>query len=266
MTQAVRLGRDAAWLLMCSLVATGCSGCSFDLGDPIDSECIFHDPISQGIDSDNQLLQADVDCEDGVACTSDRRTILRGTKLEYEIRVPADRATTQLHVASSDERVLAVTFDRIDDDPCDGAMFLYGSAEFREIGEAALIVYDGEDEVDRYTTTTHEADRLELFLLQGDAGPPIQALAFEDPLLLGLAVVNEAGEPLVGAHDTSWSIDDYGIARISDDATPASWAFIEPVAVGMTTLRVRSTSLTLEVPLEVTGSPDGDAGSDDAGE
>ena len=253
------LGRFTVALAVCGSLGTGCWYMPSPAADGgMDDECEYDTSGSLRAESDNGLITAAVDCDANVDCSADVRAVLRGTQLEYTIRVAEPYASTRLRAESTDEDVIALTFDSIEGDPCDGAIFLHGTASFDALGEAAVVVYDGDDEVDRFELSVHDAARIELqagdgidpFALAESDYETFEQLSIASAKLLRMRVLNEAGERLLGADRFSWEIDDGSKARLQGGTSVR--AMLEPLEVGTATLTIRSSGLTLDIPLEIT--------------
>lgn len=254
---------------MLGLIALSIAACDLDVGnwgaEPI---CIFEP--SRPVESDNGVLDAEIKCEGDALCISDRRSLLRGTELEFRIWVPYQLSSDGLRVASTREEVLDVRFDEVTMRECGGDVLLHGTAHFHGVGDAAVVVTGADGEIDRFTTTTYEADHLRLHFSQLFAGPqgePIEELSIGEPVLLSVVVANEEGRTLVGGYGFAWQIEDEDIATFDRTLdTRADTMVVAPVSIGNTVLRVRSSGLELEVPVEVTGVADAADGGTDAGD
>lgn len=224
----------------------------------MDDECEYDTSGSLRAESDNGLITAAVHCDANVDCSADVRAVLRGTQLEYTIRVGEPYASTQLRAESTDEDVIALSFDSIEGDPCDGSIFLHGAASFDALGEAAVVVYDGDEEVDRFELTVHDAARIELqaadgtdaFALAESDYETVEQLSIASAKTLRMRVRNEAGERLLGADRFSWDIDDRSKARLEGGTGVRT--VLEPLAVGTATLTVRSSGIRADIAIEIT--------------
>jgi hypothetical protein len=254
---------------MLGLIALSIAACELDVGDGWGAPICIFEP-SRPVESDNGVLDAEIECEEDALCVSDRRSLLRGTELKFRIWVPYRVASDELRVASTREEVLEVRFDKVTMRECGGDVLLHGTADFHGVGEAAVVVTGADGEIDRFTTTTYEADHLRLHfahLFAGAQGEPIEALSIGAPVLLSVVVANEAGRTLVGGYGFAWELEDEDFATFDRTVvTRADTKVMVPVSIGNTVLRVRSSGLELEVPVEVTGVADVADGGTDAGD
>lgn len=154
------------------------------------------------------MLEAGVECEPGTPCNSDRRSLLRGTVLKVEIRLPPGHAPDELSVTSTRREVLGVSIEKVTTPECESGTLLHGWASFHGLGEAAIVVNGADGEIDRFTTTTYEADHLQLYFLRDAAahgrlgqaerqrGPDQRDRASLSPRDLGdRAAARPSGEP-----------------------------------------------------------------------
>jgi hypothetical protein len=228
-----------------------------DAGSPCEP-----DIDGQAQESDGGRLSGRVVPDPGGEWGVSGRAVRKGLRYEFDIRVPESFATTTLRVESSDPDVTAVTYERFDEQ-CDGSFRLLGTLDYRSEGEAAVVVYDDKDELDRFTLAVQELDHIEVMAAledpDGGAGfdeVVIDALTLDEPLDLQLVLRSANGAALAGDEMTYWTLDDHEIATFEGETIGrAPWTRIMPVAPGATTLRVRSTGFDLTIPVTVIGAP-----------
>jgi hypothetical protein len=261
------LSRVALWSLIiggCSSAAPDCSLATSDAGPECEPE------YNGGQESDDDRLSGRVVPDPGGTWGLSGRGVRKGLLYDFEIHVPASIATTNLRVESSDQDVIVVAYERVEDE-CDGSFRLFGTVDYKEAGEAAIVVYDDRDELDRFTMTVHELDRIEVIasLEDPDGGMGfddvvIDALTLDEPLHVELVLRSATGQALAGDEKTYWTIDDHDVATFEGESIGrALWTRIVPVAAGSTTLRVRSTGFDLTIPLTVIGTIDAGSPEDE---
>lgn len=251
---------------LCVVLGTGCGGgyagpgcTSVELTDA--DACVDPWPTDDARPYDGDDLDLYIDCEDGTDCSASSGAFVRGTRFGYTVRASSSAASTRLEVESTDESVLALTFDSTDEGgPCGDSILLEGTAQLTGLGEAAIAVYDGDREIGRFEYSVHEADRLELMATvdDTDGGAPseelasIDALSIAAPVQVRMVLRNAAGEELAGASNVTWAISDNTVARLDDaQYTLANEAIIVPVAAGHTILHAGASGLGRDIPLDV---------------
>jgi hypothetical protein len=266
MTKFFNARRALARFGLWSFVLGGCGpyggpDCSSEMSDA-GSPC-EPDIDGQIQESDGGRLSGRVVPDPGGEWGVSGRAVRKGLRYDFDIRVPESFATTTLRVESSDPAVLAVTYESFDEE-CDGSFRLHGTLDYKGEGDAAVVVYDDRDELDRFTLTVQELDHIEVMaaLEDADGGTAldkvvIDALTLDEPLDLQLVLRSASGAALAGDEMTYWTLDDHKVATFEGETIGrAPWTRIVPVAPGATALRLRSTGFELTIPVTVVGAPD----------
>lgn len=249
-----------ALVLLCALGSAACEEEECPYVPPPEEPYCAPDPGESSYLSDDEALSVVVDCLDGRLCNSDQRAFVRGTELEYSIRVPGSLATYQLRVENSDPEVLTFLQHGNDDDYCDDTVVLNGTLRFEAIGDAAVVVLNGETEIDRFSVAVRDVARLEL---QWTDGPDKLGLSTNyestDSLqifaetTLRMILRSDDGKRLIGGRDFAWTIDDADVAELDDEPFWADHAIVLPVALGTTMLHASAGELSADLPIEVVG-------------
>lgn len=246
----------------CSLAiagALGGVGCGTD-GDEVGREVACQiDELFPRISSDRDELLAAIDCEDGADC-SNRREVVRGAQFDFVIELPEELLGAAHRVESSDPDRLELSGYETGASPCERGLELRGTARFAGAGEAAVIVYVDDEEVDRFTATAYEPSSLSLQAIEGldwltvdGTFQTVDELSIDAAYTVRATLRNDAGERLIGATGFEWSVADPDVVELSSE--DAAWPLLTPRAIGSTTLSVRVAGFSAEIPVEVTAVP-----------
>jgi hypothetical protein len=242
------------WIAACALTASACNlGTDEVQVNRVEGDC-YVDIYGPQVEADEGRAEAALSCGDATDCL-DRKTVLRGIELGLVIPIPRATDRERYTLESSDESRLRVEGFEPVEDACLAQYVMPGSVIFDAVGEAALIVKQDGEEIDRFTWTAYDAAAVELQVDDNtNDWVSRESYRMQDPVLYVRArVANEADERLLGGGNIYWWVDDPEIASLAGAGFNSSGQAQALLAVspGETTLHVIASNVEDTIAIEV---------------